>query len=84
METMELKNEAREVLAKIPVEVKRKIVAKSRWTCDSHWMMSMVFNSGWEVANKMNLQVAQVVGKVEMHRLMRAPWESKDRKTIWN
>ena len=71
MESIELITTAREVLDKIPVEVKREIVAKGRWTCDSHWMMSMVFNSGWDVANKMNLQVAQAVGRVEMHRLMK-------------
>ena len=67
-----LKNTAREMLAKIPVEEKRELVAKSRWTCDSHWMMSMVMNAGWDIANKMNLQVGQAVGKVEMLRLMKA------------
>ena len=71
MENQELKNMAREKLAMIPVEKKRELVAKSRWTCDSHWMMSMVMNTGWDVANKMNLQVGQAVGKVEMHRLMK-------------
>jgi hypothetical protein len=70
-ESQSLKNKAREILAKIPVEEKRELIAKSRWTCDSHWMMSMVFNAGWDVANKMNLQVGQAVGKVEMHRLMK-------------
>jgi hypothetical protein len=70
-ESQSLKNKAREILAKIPAEEKRELVAKSRWTCDSHWMMSMVFNAGWDVANKMNLQVGQAIGKVEMHRLMK-------------
>jgi hypothetical protein len=67
----ELKNMAREKLAMIPAEEKRELVAKSRWTCDSHWMMSMVMNTGWDIANKMNLQVGQAVGKVEMHRLIK-------------
>ncbi|OGP91545.1 MAG: hypothetical protein A2031_09185 [Deltaproteobacteria bacterium RBG_19FT_COMBO_43_11] len=67
----ESKNIARKKLALIPVEEKRELVAKSRWTCDSHWMMSMVMNAGWDVANKMNLQVGQAVGKVEMLRLMK-------------
>lgn len=71
MENQELKNMARKKLALIPVEEKRELVAKSRWTCDSHWMMSMVMNTGWDIANKMNLQVGQAVGKVEMHRLMK-------------
>jgi len=66
-----LKDKAREILAKIPVEEKIELIAKSRWTCDSHWMMAMVFNAGWDVANKMNLQVGQATGKVEMHRLMK-------------
>ena len=70
-ESQLLKNTAREILAKIPVGEKRELVAKSRWTCDSYWMMSMVFNAGWDVANKMNLQVGQAVGKVEMLRLMK-------------
>ena len=67
----ELKNIARKKLALIPVEEKRELVAKSRWTCDSHWMMAMVMNAGWDVANKMNLQVGQKTGKVEMLRLMK-------------
>jgi hypothetical protein len=71
MENQESKNMARKKLAVIPVEEKRELVAKSRWTCDSHWMMSMVMNAGWDVANKMNLQVGQAVGKVEMLRLMK-------------
>ncbi|HQK28368.1 MAG TPA: hypothetical protein P5085_08310 [Paludibacteraceae bacterium] len=66
-----LKNTAKEILAKIFVEEKRELVAKSRWTCDSHWMMSMVFNAGWDVANKINLQVAQATARVEMLRLMK-------------
>ena len=71
-ESQLLKNTAREILAKIPVGEKRELVAKSRWTCDSHWMMSMVMNAGWDIANKINLQVGQAVGKVEMLRLMKA------------
>jgi len=66
-----LKTQAGEVLAKIPVDAKREFVAKSRWTCDSNWMMAMVMNAGWDVANKMNLQVGQKTAKVEMHRLMK-------------
>jgi hypothetical protein len=72
MEIEKLRDAAREILAKIPVESKREIVAKSRLTCESNWMMALVFNAGWEVANKINIQVGQVVGKTEMHRLMRA------------
>ena len=72
MEGTALKDAAREMLVKLPTEEKRELIAKSRWTCDSHWMMSMVLNAGWNVANKMNLQVGQAVGKVEMHRLMKA------------
>ena len=71
MESMELKDVAREMLAKIPVESKKEIVAKSRWTCESNWMMALVLNAGWDVANKTNIQVGQAVGKAEMHRLMR-------------
>ncbi|RJQ65566.1 MAG: hypothetical protein C4519_27830 [Desulfobacteraceae bacterium] len=63
---------ARAKLGTIPDDARREMIAKSRWTCDSHWMMSMVMHAGWEVANKINLQVAQAVGSVEMHRLMKA------------
>ena len=70
-ESQLLKDKAREIMAKIPVEEKIELIAKSRWTCDSHWMMAMVFNAGWDVANKMNLQAGQATGKVEMHRLMK-------------
>jgi hypothetical protein len=72
MESKELKDAAREMLAKIPVESKSEIVAKSRWTCESNWMMALVFAAEWDVANKTNLQVGQAVGKAEMHRLMKA------------
>jgi hypothetical protein len=70
-ESQLLKDKAREIMTKIPVEEKIELIAKSRWTCDSHWMMAMVFNAGWDVANKMNLQAGQATGKVEMHRLMK-------------
>jgi hypothetical protein len=72
MESKELKDVARKMLAKIPDEPKKEIVAKSRWTCESNWMMVLVFAAGWDLANKMNLQVGQAVGKAEMYRLMKA------------
>ena len=72
MKSKELKDTAREMLANIPGESKKEIIAKSRWTCESNWMMALVFAAGWDVANKMNLQVGQAVGKAEMHRLMKA------------
>jgi hypothetical protein len=72
MESEELRNAAREILARIPVESKKEIVAKSRWTCESNWMMALVFAAGWDVANKMNIQVGQAVGKAEMRRLMKS------------
>jgi len=72
MEGTDLKDATKEMLAKIPEEVKREMVAKGRWTCDSNWMMAMVFTAGWDVANKTNIQVGQAVGKAEMYRLMKA------------
>jgi hypothetical protein len=72
MEGTDLKNAAREMLATIPDEVKREMIAKGRWTCDSNWMMALVFIAGWDMANRTNLQVGQTVGKAEMHRLMKA------------
>ena len=71
-ESEELREAARERAAKVPFEAKREIVAKSRLTCESNWMMAMVFTAGWDMANKMNIQVGQAVGKAEMHRLMKA------------
>jgi len=65
MESRDLKDAAREMLTKIPVEAKREIVAKSRWTCESTWMMALVFTAGWDVANKMNIQVGQAAGNAE-------------------
>jgi len=62
---------ARVMLKRIPEAVRREMIAKSRWTCDSHWMMSMVMNAGWGVANEMNLQVGKTVGHVEMQRLLK-------------
>ena len=71
MNDQELKSEAKKLLGSVPVDKIRETVAKSRWTCDSHWMMAMVMSAGWETANKMNLQVGKTTGKVEMIRLMR-------------
>ena len=82
MEGKELKEAAREMLATIPVESKREIVAKSRWTCESNWMMALVFAAGWDAANKMNIQVGQAVGKAEMHRLMKALGIERPRNDI--
>ncbi len=77
LEVNDTKNEAVALLSGIPVETKREMVIKSRFTCESHWMMAMVFSSGWKMANKMNLQVAQAVAKAEMHRLMKALGKAK-------
>ncbi len=71
MEHQDLINSARSMQKNIPNENLKELVAKSRWTCDSHWMMAMVMNAGWDIANKMNLQVAKTVGNVEMLRLMK-------------
>ncbi len=72
MNGQQLKTEAREQIARIPREELREIIAKSRWSCASHWQMSVVMALGWEAANKLNLQVDQTVGNVEMKRLMKA------------
>jgi hypothetical protein len=71
MDDQTLKSEAKKMLGSVSVDTIRETVAKSRWTCDSHWMMAMVMNAGWETANRMNLQVGKATGKVEMIRLMR-------------
>jgi hypothetical protein len=71
MNSQSLKDAAREIQARMNAEATREVVAKSRWTCESNWMMAMVYSSGWDVANQMNVQVGQAVGKAEMHRLMR-------------
>jgi hypothetical protein len=71
MEEIELKNKAHEMLAALPNEALKEAIAKSRWTCDSNWMMAMVAVAGWEAANKMNIHSAKATGKAEMHRLMK-------------
>ena len=60
----------RNKLAEIPQSSLMEMLAKSRWACDSHWMMAFVINTGWETANRANLEVVRAVGKAEMHRLM--------------
>ena len=79
MEIQEVKDSAKEFLDKIPAEEEREMIAKSRFTCESNWMMALVFAAGWEAANKMNLQVGQAVGKAEMHRLMKLSGIEKPR-----
>jgi len=69
--TGDLKARARDLLLGIPREDMQPLLAKSRWTCDSNWMMALVMNAGWEAANAANLEVGKAAGKAEMHRLMR-------------
>ncbi|PKN88999.1 MAG: hypothetical protein CVU51_02435 [Deltaproteobacteria bacterium HGW-Deltaproteobacteria-1] len=66
-----LKKTAPKMLDKITMEEKRELLAKSKWTLDSYWMMAVAMNSGWDIANQMNLQVAQRTSKVEMLRLVK-------------
>ncbi len=62
---------AQTILKDIPYDDMRELMLKNRFTCDSHWMMPMVMNMGWEVANKVNQDVSTSVGHVEMRRLMK-------------
>ncbi len=71
MNNQEIMHKAQDLIQGIQFSDMREMVAKSRWTCDSHWMMAMVMNAGWDTANKMNFQVAKTVGRVEMQRLMK-------------
>ena len=68
---IDIRGKARETLAGLPPEGVRDLLAMSRWTCDSHWMMAMVMNTGWDVANRANLEAGKATGKAEMHRLMK-------------
>jgi hypothetical protein len=67
----DLKTGARKILAAIPPEDMKQMLAKGRWTCESNWMMAMVMAAGWDTVNAANLEVGKAVAKVEMHRLMR-------------
>ena len=42
MEHQQLKNMTQTMQKNIPLEELRELIAKSRWTCDSNWMMAMV------------------------------------------
>ena len=66
-----LRAQVRGKLAEIPQASLQEMLAKSRWNCDSHWMMALVINAGWETANRVNLEVVKATGKTEMHRLMK-------------
>ncbi len=66
-----LLEKARPMLRGIPVDRMRELLAKSRLSCASHWQMAVVMTAGWDAANKLNLQVDQSVGQIEMHRLMK-------------
>lgn len=71
MEYQEMINAVQSMMGKVSSGERRELIAKSRWTCDSHWMMAMVMNAGWDVGNKINFQVAQTVGHVEVQRLLK-------------
>lgn len=64
-----------DLLASIPQDEKLELLAKSRFSCESRWMTAMAMTAGWEVANRLNLQVGASVAEGEMHRLMKlAGW----------
>jgi hypothetical protein len=75
----DLRARARETLEMLERKPVEEMLAKSRWGCDSHWMMAFVMTAGWETANKINLQVTHAVGKAEMHRLMKLAGIAKPR-----
>jgi hypothetical protein len=72
MNSTDFQNASKKLLEKLSFATQREIVAKSRWTCESNWMMALVLIAGWDAANKANLQCAQAIGKAEMYRLMKA------------
>ncbi|HEY5531264.1 MAG TPA: L-2-amino-thiazoline-4-carboxylic acid hydrolase [Candidatus Anoxymicrobiaceae bacterium] len=70
MKKVDISLEVEDVIASVPPEEVRELLAKGRYSCESRWMMAMVVAAGWETANEMNRQVACDVGAGEMHRLM--------------
>lgn len=61
---------AKAAVSRIPEADRMEILAKSRFSQESRWMMAMVVATGWDMANRMNLEVGADVGEAEMHRLM--------------
>lgn len=59
-------------IKEIGIDEKHEMIIKSRWSCDSYWMMFMVLNAGWDLANKTNMEVGEKLGLVEMRRLLKA------------
>lgn len=57
---------------KIPMEEREKILRINWWTHDSRWFYYTVKESGFEVANKLNMLVNKSMGKAEMKRLLAA------------
>jgi hypothetical protein len=71
----ELKQAADDLLYTLPEEDKLELLAKSRFSCESRWMTAMAMTAGWEVANRLNLEVGASVAEGEMRRLMKlAGW----------
>ena len=66
----DLKVAANRIIAEIPPSDLRELMSKSRFSYESRYMMAMVAAAGWDTANQMNSQVAEAVGKGEMHRLL--------------
>nr|MDO8082881.1 DUF6125 family protein [Candidatus Freyarchaeota archaeon] len=57
---------------KIPPEEREKILRINWWTHDGRWFYYTVKESGFEVANKLNMLVNKSMGKAEMKRLLAA------------
>ncbi|MBK5092031.1 MAG: hypothetical protein JJE48_00755 [Actinobacteria bacterium] len=68
---------AREALANIPVDDRSEILSKRGFSCETRWMMAMVSVAGWDIANKMNIEVGTAVAEGDMHRLMSATGKGK-------
>jgi hypothetical protein len=62
---------AKAAVSRIPETDRMEILAKSRFSQESRWMMAVVVAAGWGMANRMNLEVGAAVGEAEMRRLMK-------------
>ena len=65
-----IKSKGAKIISEIPHDELRELLARTRFSCESRWMMAMVAAAGWDMANQMNLAVGEAVAEGEMHRLM--------------
>jgi hypothetical protein len=64
--------EYNKLLSTIPEDQKVELIKKNWRSHDAKWQMKIVHFFGWKIANRYNKEIIQEIGKIMMHRILKA------------